>query len=78
MTPKSLGKPSPARCSDQSSAEPCGSALIRVTRLPWRGPLPGEVQGERGLADAALLIEECDDHHAPAGIESRMAQAEGR
>ena len=46
--------------------------------LALAGPLPGEMQGERGLADAALLIEERDDHRAPAGIESRMAQAEGR
>jgi hypothetical protein len=36
------------------------------------------MQGERGLADAALLIEERDDHGATAGIESRMTQAEGR
>jgi hypothetical protein len=76
MTPKSLGKPCLARCSDQSSAEPCGSASIMMTRL--RGPLPREMQGERGLADAALLIEERDDHGATAGIESRMTQAEGR
>jgi hypothetical protein len=42
------------------------------------GPMPGEMQGERGLADAALLIEERDDHCAPAGIESHVAQAKGR
>jgi hypothetical protein len=42
------------------------------------GPLPGEMQGERGLADAALLIEERDDHCAPAGIKSHVAQAKGR
>jgi len=36
------------------------------------------MQGERGFADAALLIEERDDHRAPAGIENRTAQAEGR
>ena len=46
--------------------------------LALASPLPGEMQGERCLADAALLIEERDDHRAPAGIESRMAQAEGR
>jgi hypothetical protein len=42
------------------------------------GPLSGEMQGERGPADATLLIEERDDHRAPAGIESRMTLAEGR
>ena len=35
------------------------------------GPLTCQMQGERRLADAALLIEERDDHRAIAGIESR-------
>ena len=53
-----------ARCSDQSSAEPCGSASISVTRFPFPGPFAGEMQGERRLADAALLVEERHDHGA--------------
>ena len=38
------------------------------------GPLTREMQGERCLSDAALLIEERDDHRAPAEIESRMGR----
>ena len=45
-----------------------------MTRLP-RGPIPREMQSERCLADA--LIEERDDHRAPAEIENRTAQTEG-
>ena len=42
--------------------------------LALAGPLPREMQGECRLADAALLIEERDDHRAPAEIESRMGR----
>ena len=31
-------------------------------------PFAGEVQGERRLADAALLIEQSDDHRFPPGL----------
>jgi hypothetical protein len=41
-------------------------------------PLTCEMKGERRLSDAALLIEERDNHRAIAGIESRRAQTEGR
>src|SRR5579872_448508 len=33
--------------------------------LSLPGPLAGEMQGERRLADAAFLIEQRDDHRAP-------------
>jgi hypothetical protein len=46
--------------------------------LALAGPLPRQMQGERRLADAALLIEERDDHRAPAGIENRMGRADRR
>jgi hypothetical protein len=36
------------------------------------------MQGERRLADAALLIEERDDHRATAGIEICMGRLERR
>ena len=39
-TPKSRGNPSLARCSDQSSAEPCGSASMTATRLPRAAQAP--------------------------------------
>ena len=32
--------------------------------FPFPGPFAGEMQGERRLADAALLVEERDDHRA--------------
>ena len=39
-TPSSRGKPSRARCSDQSSAEPRGSASMTTTRLPRVAQVP--------------------------------------
>src|SRR5260370_37251690 len=39
MTPKSRGSASFAR-SDQSRAEPCGSASTTTTRLPWAAQAP--------------------------------------
>src|SRR5690606_4861922 len=36
--------------------------------LALRSPGSGEMQRQRGLADAALLIEERDDHGCPSGL----------
>src|SRR5579884_376749 len=36
--------------------------------LPFPGPLPGKMQGERRLADAAFLVEERDDHRSPLAV----------
>ena len=72
MTPKSLGNPSFARCSDQSSAEPCGSALALAR------PLSREMQRKRRLPDAAFLIEERDDHGRAPRLAGRLALLRGR
>jgi hypothetical protein len=36
--------------------------------LSLTGPMPGEVQRERRLADAAFLVEQGDDHWSPSSV----------
>src|SRR3546814_8936165 len=65
-------------CKSDNPEQPgqsLGGALLRPVqrRALWIGvdeldalafarPLPGDMEGQRGLADAAFLIEERDDH----------------
>jgi hypothetical protein len=45
-----------------------GIGIYEDNPLPFPGPLAGKMQGERGLADTTLLIEERDDHRSPLAV----------
>src|SRR6185437_3513094 len=52
------------------------SLRVRVDEghaLSLTGPMPVEVQGERRLADAALLVEQRDDHRSPSSVFHRSS-----